>query len=135
MENGTFFKASYPSSRQSSLLLSCGQNSNVNFPRRKRICVTTTSENFEQRNHPSIEILLDKCLFEIFKYLPSGQERSVCACVFKRWLTLLSNIHKDEIVECNGIEGEGSLVRSLVGRKPQMLDLLLLLLEPQIVEV
>ncbi|KAH0665602.1 hypothetical protein KY285_026808 [Solanum tuberosum] len=69
------------------------------------------------RNHPSIEILLDKCLFEVFKRLPSGQKRSVCACVSKRWLTLLSSIHKDEIAEFNGIEGEGSLLRSLVGRE------------------
>ncbi|KAH0748598.1 hypothetical protein KY290_027830 [Solanum tuberosum] len=69
------------------------------------------------RNHPSIEILLDKCLFEVFKRLPSGQKRSVCACVSKRCLTLLSSIHKDEIAEFNGIEGEGSLLRSLVGRE------------------
>ncbi|WMV33730.1 hypothetical protein MTR67_027115 [Solanum verrucosum] len=116
-KNGVFFKASYPSSRQSSLLLSRGQNRNVNFSPRKRICVTTTSENFKQRNHPSIEILLDTCLFEVFKCLPSGQETSVCACVSKRWLTLLSSIHKDEIAEFNGIEGEGSLFRSLVGRE------------------
>ncbi|KAG5600269.1 hypothetical protein H5410_031639 [Solanum commersonii] len=90
---------------------------NVNFSPRKRICVTTAYKNFEQRNHPSIKILLDKCLFEVFKRLPSGQERSVCACVSKRWLTLLSSIHKDEIAEFNGIEGEGSLFRSLVGRE------------------
>ncbi|KAK6786609.1 hypothetical protein RDI58_015134 [Solanum bulbocastanum] len=74
-ENGAFFAASYPSSRQLSLLLSRGKNRNVNFPPRKRICVTTASENFEQRNHSSIEILFDECLFE------------------------------DKIVESNGIEG------------------------------
>ncbi|XP_015078449.1 EIN3-binding F-box protein 1-like [Solanum pennellii] len=116
-ENGVFFAASYPTSRQSSLFLSRRQNRNVNFPPRKRICVTTSSENFEQRNHPSIEILLDECLFKVFKHLPSGKERSVCACVSKRWLTLLSSIRKDKIPESNGIEGKGSLVRSLVGRE------------------
>ncbi|KAK4718300.1 hypothetical protein R3W88_016638 [Solanum pinnatisectum] len=90
------FGASYPSSRQSSLLLSRGKNRNVNFPPRKRICVTNASENFEQRNHPSIEILLDECLFE---------------------LTLLSSIRKDKIAESNCIEGEGYIVRSLVSRE------------------
>ncbi|KAK6786347.1 hypothetical protein RDI58_014872 [Solanum bulbocastanum] len=30
---------------------------------------------------------------------------------------LLSSIHQDEIAESNGIEGEGSLVRSLFGRE------------------
>ncbi|KAG5600279.1 hypothetical protein H5410_031649, partial [Solanum commersonii] len=92
----------------------------------KEDCVTTAYENFEQRNHPSIEILLNECFFDIFKHLPSGQERSVCACVYQRWLMLLSNIHNDEIAESNGIEGKGYLVKSLFGRKPQMSDLLLL---------
>ncbi|KAG5599454.1 hypothetical protein H5410_030824 [Solanum commersonii] len=59
---------------------------------------------FLERNHPSIEILPDECLFEVFKRLPSGQERSVCACASKRWLMLLSIIHKDEIAKSNGIE-------------------------------
>ncbi|WMV32934.1 hypothetical protein MTR67_026319, partial [Solanum verrucosum] len=98
-------------------LLSRGQNWNVDFPSRERICATTASQNFEQRNHPSIEILPDECLFEVFKRLPSGQETSVCACVSKRWLMLLSSIHKDDIAESNGIEGEGYLVRSLFGRE------------------
>ncbi|KAK4717990.1 hypothetical protein R3W88_016328 [Solanum pinnatisectum] len=117
-ENGDFFQASYPSSKQSSLLLSHGKNWNVNFPFQKRICTTTASQNFEQRNHPTIEILLNECLFEVFKHLPSVQERSACACVSKRYLMLLSNIRKDEIAESNGIEGEGYLVKSLFGREP-----------------
>ncbi|KAH0748606.1 hypothetical protein KY290_027838 [Solanum tuberosum] len=117
MVNGAFFADSYPSSRQSSLLLSRGKNRNVNFPPRKRICVTTASKNFEQRNHPSIEIFFYECLFEVFKHLPSGIERTVCACVSQRWLTLLSSIHKDKIAESNGIEGEEYLVRSLVSRE------------------
>uniref|UniRef100_M1DI56 F-box family protein n=1 Tax=Solanum tuberosum TaxID=4113 RepID=M1DI56_SOLTU len=99
------------------MLLSRGQNWNVNFPSMERICATTASQNFEQRKYPSIEILPDECLFEVFKRLPSGQERSVYACVSKRWLMLLSNIHKDEIAEYNGIEGEGYLVRSLFGKE------------------
>ncbi|KAK6787149.1 hypothetical protein RDI58_015674 [Solanum bulbocastanum] len=58
-----------------------------------------------------LKILPDECLFEIFKRLSSGQERSASACVPKRWLTLLSNIRKDEITESNGY-----LDISLVGR-------------------
>ncbi|WMV32935.1 hypothetical protein MTR67_026320 [Solanum verrucosum] len=89
----------------------------TNLKNWERICATTASQNFEQRNHPSIEILPDESLFEEFKRLPSAQERSVCACVSKRWLMLLSNIHKDQIAESNGIEGEGYLARSLFGRE------------------
>lgn len=61
-------------------------------------------------------------------------KRSVCACVSKRHLIILSSIRRDENVESNGIEGEGSLIRSLFGMKPQMSDLLLLTLELQIIE-
>ncbi|WMV33255.1 hypothetical protein MTR67_026640 [Solanum verrucosum] len=89
----------------------------MSFPYQKRICTTAASQNFDQRNHPSIEILLTKCLFEVFKRLPSGQERSACACVSKRSLMLLSSIRNDEIAESNGIEGEGYLVRSIFGRE------------------
>ncbi|WMV34676.1 hypothetical protein MTR67_028061 [Solanum verrucosum] len=85
------------------MLLSCGENG-------KRICVTTAFENFEQRNHSSTEIFIDKFLFEVFKRLPS--ETSAYACVSKRWLTLLSSVHKDEITE-----SKRYLARSLVGRK------------------
>ncbi|XP_049360270.1 EIN3-binding F-box protein 2-like [Solanum verrucosum] len=87
------------------MLLSCGENG-------KRICVTTAFENFEQRNHSSTEIFIDKFLFEVFKRLPSGSETSAYACVSKRWLTLLSSVHKDEITE-----SKRYLARSLVGRK------------------
>ncbi|EPS63879.1 f-box family protein, partial [Genlisea aurea] len=45
---------------------------------------------------PSIEILPDECLFEIFRRLHGNKEKSVCACVSKRWLMLLSSIRKDE---------------------------------------
>ncbi|XP_015168035.1 pentatricopeptide repeat-containing protein At4g02750-like [Solanum tuberosum] len=44
----------------------------------------------------SNEILLDECLVEVFKRLSSGQERSACGCVSKRWLMLLSSIRRDE---------------------------------------
>lgn len=51
----------------------------------------------EEKQQPSIEVLPDECLFEIFRRLPGGQERSVSACVSKRWLMLLSSIQRDEI--------------------------------------
>ncbi|KAG5601543.1 hypothetical protein H5410_032913 [Solanum commersonii] len=65
-----------------------------------------------ERNHSSTEIFIDKFLFEVFKRLPSGSETSAYACVSKRWLTLLSSVHKDEITE-----SKRYLARSLVGRK------------------
>ncbi|KAG5629625.1 hypothetical protein H5410_001342 [Solanum commersonii] len=92
-KNNAFFQDSYPSRNKSSMLLSRGKNG-------KRICVTTAFENFEQRNHPSIEIFINKFLLEVFKRLPSSRETS------------------DEIAESNGY-----LARSLVGRKVTIVKL------------
>ncbi|XP_049348275.1 EIN3-binding F-box protein 2-like [Solanum verrucosum] len=94
--NGAFFQGSYPSPKQSALFLSHRQNGNVYVPSWKRICVSTTVENFEQEKQSSNEFLLDECLVEVFKHLSSGQERSACACISKRWLMLLSSIRRDE---------------------------------------
>ncbi|KAH0665266.1 hypothetical protein KY290_027536 [Solanum tuberosum] len=94
-----------------------GKNRNVNFPSSKRIFVTTAYETFEHRNHPSIEILLDECLFIVFNCFLSSQEISVCSCVSRSWLMILSRIHKDEIEESNGTEGKGYLVSSLFSRE------------------
>ncbi|WMV31784.1 hypothetical protein MTR67_025169 [Solanum verrucosum] len=96
MRNGAFFQGSYPSPKQSALFLSHRQNGNVYVPSWKRICVSTTVENFEQEKQSSNEFLLDECLVEVFKRLSSGQERSACACISKRWLMLLSSIRRDE---------------------------------------
>ena len=41
---------------------------------------------FEQNKKPSIDVLPDECLFEIFKRLPRGKERSSCAYVSKHCL-------------------------------------------------
>ncbi|KAF3680088.1 putative protein FAR-RED IMPAIRED RESPONSE 1-like isoform X1 [Capsicum annuum] len=100
--NGASFpwEVFYPSPKKSSLVSSLEQNEDVHFPSRKRICVpasfVASSESFEQKNLPAIEVLPDECLFEVFRRLPSGQERSSCACVSKRWLTVLSSIPRDE---------------------------------------
>ncbi|XP_019069702.1 uncharacterized protein [Solanum lycopersicum] len=89
------------------MLLSRGHNG-------KRIFLNAAFENFEQRNHPSIEIFNNKFLLEVFKRLPSGKETSVCACVSKRWLTLLCTVHKDEIAESNGYLARSLLVAIVV---------------------
>ncbi|XP_065848678.1 EIN3-binding F-box protein 1-like [Euphorbia lathyris] len=93
------------------------------------------SSDFAQKKKPSIDVLPDECLFEIFRRIPGGNERSACACVSKRWLTLLSSIRRSEscktitsesvcndveMVSCddNGeIESDGYLTRSLEGKK------------------
>lgn len=81
-------------------------------PSSKRSCPIIAFENAEQTRRPSIEVLLDECLSEIFKRLPSGKEISVCACVSKRWLTVLSNIAFKSNLRA---EGKLHLERSLVG--------------------
>ena len=83
----------------------------------------------EEKN-PSIEILPDECLYEIFRRLSSGQARSASACVSKHWLMLLSDVRSSEIVsnkdkvEVNDelsnedeLENDGYLTRSLEGEK------------------
>ncbi|XP_010541601.1 PREDICTED: EIN3-binding F-box protein 2 [Tarenaya hassleriana] len=105
-----------------SMCLSPGSNIGVYYPARKRSRISAPSlfSGFE-RNQASIEVLPDECLFEIFRRLPSGQERSVCACVSKQWLGLLSNIRREEASgskdEFQEVEDEGHLSRSLEGKK------------------
>ncbi|GMI92487.1 EIN3-binding F box protein 1 [Hibiscus trionum] len=127
----------YPNPKESNLLLSLGHHVDVYFPPCKRSRIGApfvfSGERFEQKK-PSIEVLPDECLFEIFKRLPGGQERSACACVSKRWLTLVSNIRRDEIsdnktteasnlkdvsseVEDQDVQRGGYLSRSLEGQK------------------
>lgn len=88
----------YQNSKKSSRFLSLGNHVDVYFPPRKRCRISAPFVvSREQKQLPTVEILPDECLFEVFRRLPGGQERSVCACVSKRWLMLLSTIHKDEI--------------------------------------
>lgn len=109
------------------------------FPPRKRSRISApfvySEESFEQKQ-VSVDVLPDECLFEIFRRLAGGQERSACACVSKRWLGLISNISRDEIQslksrdkniekkvkvisesEDEDAEGDGYLSRSLEGKK------------------
>ncbi|KAG2245206.1 hypothetical protein Bca4012_014814 [Brassica carinata] len=104
----------------SSMHLSPGSCPGVYLPARKRLRVAAAAapssfySAFEQKQ-ASIQVLPDECLFEILRRLPSGKERSACACVSKHWLNLLSSITRDESVQ--DLEGEGFLSRSLEGKK------------------
>ncbi|KAG2700128.1 hypothetical protein I3760_07G218800 [Carya illinoinensis] len=130
----------YPNPKESSLFLPLGHRVDVYFPPCKRSRIRApfffSGETFEQKKCASIEVLPDECLFEIFRRLPGGQERSACASVSKRWLMLLSNICHDEFcsnattgylrpeekstenkAEDQEIETDGYLTRSLEGKK------------------
>lgn len=120
-------------------LCTVGPNFDVYYRpnKRARINAPFTYENlhFEQNQiqKPTIEVLPDECLFEIFRRLPSSKERSLCACVSKHWLNLMSSICKAEICksdkptssdmetifagEDQDIEGDGYLTRCLEGKK------------------
>ncbi|XP_021901608.1 EIN3-binding F-box protein 1 [Carica papaya] len=129
----------YPNHKESSLFLSLGHSVDVYFPssKRSRVSAPIVFRGSEQKR-AFIEVLPDECLFEVFRRLPGGQERSACACVSKRWLTLLSGMRRDELdvaadktkekntgkksdvasqVEDLDIEGDGYLSRSLEGKK------------------
>ncbi|KAK6118355.1 hypothetical protein DH2020_047926 [Rehmannia glutinosa] len=90
-----------PNPKDSSLFLPHGSSHvDVYFMPRKRSRISAPFVvSGEPKQQPSIEVLPDECLFEVFRRLPGGQERSACASVSKRWLMLLSSIRRDEI--CN----------------------------------
>nr|XP_017252454.1 PREDICTED: EIN3-binding F-box protein 2-like isoform X2 [Daucus carota subsp. sativus] len=87
----------------SALFFSTNSNvHNVYGPSRKRARITSPfafDGHMFETEKPSIEILPDECLFEIFRHLPGGQERSAAACVSKHWLMLLSSIRNSEIYQ------------------------------------
>ncbi|KAE9609720.1 hypothetical protein Lal_00006514 [Lupinus albus] len=113
-------------------LYTIGSNIDVYYPPTKRARITAPFifDRIQDRK-PSIEVLPDECLFEIFRRLPSAKERTSCACVSKQWLMLLSSICKAEIErntsfgdienissnEDQDIEGDGYLTRCLEGKK------------------
>ncbi|KAK4265168.1 hypothetical protein QN277_026254 [Acacia crassicarpa] len=120
-------------------LCTAGSNIDVYYPPSKRARINAPfiygSIHSEQNQiqKPTIEVLPNECLFEIFRRLPSSRERSFCACVSKRWLYLTSSICKAEICksenptssdvemtsagEDQDIEGDGYLTRCLEGKK------------------
>lgn len=52
--------------------------------------------NLKRDSKDLFSILPDECLFEIFRRLPGSRDRSICAGVSKRWLTLQSSMHRSE---------------------------------------
>ncbi|XP_073304621.1 EIN3-binding F-box protein 1-like [Primulina huaijiensis] len=84
--------------KDSNLFFPLGRHVDVYFPRKRSRVSAPFIFSEEVRQQSSIEVLPDACLFEVFRRLSGGQERSSCACVSKRWLMLLSSIHRDEII-------------------------------------
>ncbi|CAH1449087.1 unnamed protein product [Lactuca virosa] len=117
----------------------CSMNSNrlfsildvYNHPCKRSRINDSYSLFSNNKNNPSIEILPDECLYEIFRRLSGGKGRSVAACVSLRWLTLISNLKASEIIVSNKVkvkvnnefsyddeqENDGYLTRSLEGKK------------------
>lgn len=128
-------------SNSSGLMLSLGSHVDVYSPARKRSRISgpyTINGGMcdGERKKPSIDILPDECLFEVFRHLSGGRERSSSACVSKRWLMLLSSIRNTEFCESKNsdvssptdvemtsaeedleVECSGCLTRSLEGKK------------------
>ncbi|XP_068652509.1 EIN3-binding F-box protein 1-like [Aristolochia californica] len=132
----------YSNLMDSSLILSLGPYVDVYCPPRKRSRISAPfvfCGEVEQERQASIDVLPDECLFEIFRRLEGGQERSASACVSKRWLLLQSSMRRTEIyadkpvltgakadesskpkdtpVEEIGEESDGHLSRCLEGKK------------------
>ncbi|KAL5547834.1 hypothetical protein UlMin_003065 [Ulmus minor] len=89
-----------------------GSHVDVYYPPSKRARISAPfilrGSIFEQDKKPSIETLPDECLFEIFRRVNGGKERSSCACVSKRWLMLMSSIRQTEVCEPSQLENETS---------------------------
>lgn len=120
----------YPNPKETSVFLSLGRHVDVYFPTCKRSRVSApfvfSGDQLKQKKQASIDVLPDECLFEIFRRLPAGQERSACACVSKRWLLLMSNIRGDELC-CNKatlplkLEGMNGQNEELSGAEPAVI--------------
>ncbi|KAI3827357.1 hypothetical protein L1987_01430 [Smallanthus sonchifolius] len=95
----------------------------------KRMRINDPYSLFSNKDkNPSIEILPDECLYEIFRRLSGSQTRSISACVSKHWLMVMSNVRNSEL-ESNKVkvnnksldgdeqENDGYLTRSLEGKK------------------
>ncbi|KAJ6844316.1 uncharacterized protein M6B38_291980 [Iris pallida] len=51
----------------------------------------------QQQQQQSVDSLPDECLFEILRRLAGARERSVSACVSKRWLALVASVRPSEV--------------------------------------
>ncbi|KAG6424172.1 hypothetical protein SASPL_114585 [Salvia splendens] len=115
-------------SGDSGLLLSIGSHVEIYCPPRKRSRISgpcVVNGNIFEDKRPSIDVLPDECLFEIFRRLPGGRERSSTACVSKRWLTILSSVRSSEFYNKEHfsadddmeVECDGYLTRCVEGKK------------------
>ncbi|KAM7268768.1 hypothetical protein ACFE04_010934 [Oxalis oulophora] len=108
-------------------LCSIGSHVDVYCPPRKRARIAAP---FEHNKQPSIDVLPDECLYEIFKHMPAeSKERSMSAFVSKHWLSLMTSIRKSEFckekvnpdsgdtdtIPCDS--DDGFLTRCLEGKK------------------
>lgn len=101
---------------ESNLFLSLAPNIEVYFSSGKKSRVTVPpiisgekikiAAPLKKKQPYSIDVLPDECLFEILRRLPRSRERSMAACVSKRWLMLLSSIQPSEDMETLQKESE-----------------------------
>lgn len=111
----------YQDSEECNLFLSLGRSIDVYVPSRKRSRVTAPFVFCEQvfkKQRTTIDVLPDECLFEILRRVSDGQEKYSCGLVSKKWLMLLSTIHRDEQKKAEEFDKSGgSLTRCLKGKK------------------
>ncbi|KAK8972917.1 hypothetical protein V6N11_057420 [Hibiscus sabdariffa] len=128
----------YTNSTDLGRLCSISSQVDVYCPPRKRARISAPfifgETEVEQNKQPSIHVLPDECLLEIFKRIPGVRERSSCACVSKHWFMLLTSIRKgeyesskvvkenigsssDDVEMISSEEEDGYLTRCLEGKK------------------
>ncbi|XP_073043262.1 EIN3-binding F-box protein 2-like [Primulina eburnea] len=94
-----FYAGSTFCSRDSGFMFSLRSHEEIYCPSRKRPRVSVPDifgGRLYEHKKPSIDILPDECLLEIFSRLPGGREKSAAACVSKHWLTLLSSLRNSD---------------------------------------
>ncbi|CAI9760520.1 unnamed protein product [Fraxinus pennsylvanica] len=104
-----FYNGSPFCSGDSGILLSIGFHVDIYCPARKRARISgplVVEGSVYEDKRPSIDRLPDECLFEIFRHLPGGRERSASACVSKRWLTVLSGVRNAEFYRSKVPQGQ-----------------------------
>lgn len=104
-----FYNGSPFCSGDSGILLSIGSHMDIYCPARKRARISgplVVEGSVYEDKRPSIDRLPDECLFEIFRHLPGGRERSTSACVSKRWLTVLSGVRSAEFYRSKVPQGQ-----------------------------
>ncbi|XP_051152447.1 EIN3-binding F-box protein 1-like [Andrographis paniculata] len=130
-DHSDFHAGGYSCAGDSGVVFSIASGVEVYCPPRKRSRIAgpwiVGGESFHDKR-PSLDGLPDECLFEILRRLPAGRERSISACVSKRWLTVLSNVRTSEFSQGSAagapaadedadMECDGCLTRCVEGKK------------------